>query len=407
MSPVRVRCDRCGRDNPEHVTFCEDCGFSLKRVGPRPAAPALVVPAAPAIAPAPEARPATAEGSSCAVCQTHNQAGFRFCVTCGSPLGAEARPRERPTTPDGAAAVAVALRESAPRQQVVVAREVAPVSAGSACPRCRGPWDGLSRCALCGFSTTEARGLSGTLILDGQESRARPTDPQPSPFSAFGRVVMVGADGRDGEAWPLAADQVDVGSREGQIVIPDDPFLSPRHARLSREVVHGAASWWITDLASVNGVYRRLREPAPLRNGDLILLGQQVLRFEAVNDAEQALRPVHQHGTAIFGTPALPCWARLCQRSVEGITRDVYHLRHDEVTMGRESADIVFSRDAFLSRHHARVRRTGDGGAVLEDLGSSNGTFVALTRKEPLRDGDVLRMGLHMFRVEIGAEGAR
>ena len=26
-----MRCERCGRDNPEHLTFCEDCGFALAR----------------------------------------------------------------------------------------------------------------------------------------------------------------------------------------------------------------------------------------------------------------------------------------------------------------------------------------------------------------------------------------
>lgn len=411
LSPATVRCDRCGRDNPDHVTFCEDCGFSLKRQGPRPAAPAFVVgPVEP-----PVAAPA---GASCQLCHTVNEAGFRFCVACGSPLGADPRPRERPTTPDGAAAVAVALRGAAqtPTPPVIaptppLAAAVQPVaapqpSAAATCPRCRGAWDGWSRCAQCGFSATEARGLGSTLALEGRESAARPTEPRPPPFLSHGRVVMVGVDGRDGDAWPLCADQIDVGAREGEIVISDDPFLSPRHARLSREVASSVATWWVTDLSSVNGVYRRLTAPTPLRSGDLILLGQQVLRFDAVNDAEQALRPVHQHGTAVFGTPAVPCWARLCQRSVEGITRDVFHLRHDETTLGRESADIVFSRDGFLSRHHARVRRTPTG-AVLEDLGSSNGTFVALTKREQLRDGDVLRMGLHMLRVELGAEGSR
>ncbi len=398
LSPLLVRCDRCGRENRDHLKFCEDCGFSLVRLNPRPVAPAFDV--------------APPTGAACGACGTHNEPGFRFCVTCGSALGADTRPRERPTTPDGAAAVAVALKAAAPPVAAPVAttpsaaHSSAPLVVASTCPRCRSPWDGWSRCAQCGFSVADPRGLTGTLILAAGESRALPTVPQPTPFVVHGRVVRVDADGRDADSWPLSGDQLDVGSREGQIVIADDPYLSPRHARLTREATDGAAAWWVIDLASVNGVYRRLREPTPLCNGDLILLGQQVLRFEAVNDAEQALRPVHQHGTAVFGTPASPCWARLCQRSVEGITRDVFHLRYDETTLGREAADIVFSRDAFLSRHHARVHKT-PAGASIEDLGSSNGTFVALKEKAPLRDGDVLRMGLHMFRVELGAEGAR
>jgi pSer/pThr/pTyr-binding forkhead associated (FHA) protein len=179
------------------------------------------------------------------------------------------------------------------------------------------------------------------------------------------------------------------------------------------------------DLNSVNGVYVKLRGKRPLADGDLILLGQQVLRFEAVMDAEHLLRPATQHGAALFGTPQTPRHARLCQRTVEGVTRDIYHLHRAETSLGRETADIVFSDDPFLSRRHAVIRQQvtaaptaapgfpggagapagapnqGAKGFSIEDAGSSNGTFVAIRGKEPLSSGDVVRVGLHVFRVEF------
>ena len=87
----------------------------------------------------------------------------------------------------------------------------------------------------------------------------------------------------------------------------------------------------------------------------MFLVGQQVLRFEVVKDAEEGFGAASEHGTLLFGTPAAPRYARLSQRTVEGVARDVFHLRKVETVLGREIGDIVFTEDPFLSRRHAAV----------------------------------------------------
>src|SRR5215208_5291124 len=65
-----------------------------------------------------------------------------------------------------------------------------------------------------------------------------------------------------------------------------------------------------------------------------------------------------------------------------------------DVTIGREGCDIVLP-DPEVSRRHAALRMTESGPAV-EDLGSSNGTFVNTQRIEGVRqlnEGDVVRFG--------------
>jgi diguanylate cyclase (GGDEF)-like protein len=65
------------------------------------------------------------------------------------------------------------------------------------------------------------------------------------------------------------------------------------------------------------------------------------------------------------------------------------------VTIGRaEDADLVVD-ETGVSRHHARVARTPEGGFYVEDLGSVNGTFVGANRVEraPLQRGDLLQLG--------------
>lgn len=67
-----------------------------------------------------------------------------------------------------------------------------------------------------------------------------------------------------------------------------------------------------------------------------------------------------------------------------------------EVTVGRAGGcAISLPEDTFVSSLHARVY-VSDGGVLVEDLGSTNGTFVNQTRVTtalPLARGDRLKVG--------------
>jgi pSer/pThr/pTyr-binding forkhead associated (FHA) protein len=132
------------------------------------------------------------------------------------------------------------------------------------------------------------------------------------------------------------------------------------------------------------------------------LIGLEVLRFEIVSDSEQGFGPAVDQGTQVFGTPSSPRLARLCQRTVEGVTRDVFYISSNEVTIGRESGDIVFTADPFMSRRHANITRNpADGHFTLRDLGSSNGTYLAIRGEVELAHGDHVRIGQHLFRLDF------
>jgi FHA domain len=63
-------------------------------------------------------------------------------------------------------------------------------------------------------------------------------------------------------------------------------------------------------------------------------------------------------------------------------------------TLGRGDVEIVLE-DAFASSQHARIERQG-GAVVLEDLGSTNGTYLneeLLRGPQPLHPGDRIRIG--------------
>jgi predicted component of type VI protein secretion system len=166
----------------------------------------------------------------------------------------------------------------------------------------------------------------------------------------------------------------------------------------------------LRDLGSENGVYFRLREPIDLTSGDMFLIGQQVLRFEVISEAERRVGPAKQHGVMVFGTPEAPRLARVAQYTTEGLERDVYYLYRDETVFGREQADVVFAEDPFLSRRHAAIAMDRERMRfALRDLGSSNGTALRCRSARPLEHGDQFRLGRHLFRFDltVGARGAR
>lgn len=67
--------------------------------------------------------------------------------------------------------------------------------------------------------------------------------------------------------------------------------------------------------------------------------------------------------------------------------------------LGRAADCDLVVTEPRVSRHHAELRREGEG-FVLADLGSTNGTLLngqRLSRPLPLRDGDVIELGLAHF----------
>ena len=545
-----MTCSTCGRENPPHLTFCQECG---QRLGPRIAPPTppiglpdgsagddpgklpprvatrlggAVAQLAPSLAaappgPAPAAPKPLPQGTfaRCKVCETVNGPGLRYCTSCGSTLEYAPAPQPAPGPLPAAPA------PIAPMQVVSLGGGAAPAQETRACARCRGAIDSSAAfCKFCGAPVAAAAAvapppppgrneLAQTSLQDHppvhlddapppvpaplpppkapraptapMAAQAAPPPPAPiavappppapvpapapapayapppaaaygpppSPAPAYGpppservapaapvakaapshgRLVVIAKSGADGPSYPIG-DTLDIGRSDGHIVVNEDPYLSPRHARIL--FVQGKLI--LRDLGSTNGLFLRLNpardaygrgrnaEGNPettvfLADADVILVGQQVLRFEVLKDAEAGLGPAMEHGTLLFGSPAAPRYARLCQRTVEGVTRDIHYVRKVETVLGRESGDVVFTEDPFLSRRHAAVRVLGKDGQPLApngkpapeaprfglvDLGSSNGTFLKIRGDIDLISGDHFRVGQQLFRVDIGDRG--
>jgi hypothetical protein len=70
----------------------------------------------------------------------------------------------------------------------------------------------------------------------------------------------------------------------------------------------------------------------------------------------------------------------------------VFDLTKEITSLGRDVANDIVLGDPEVSRQHSRITRT-PGGYVVEDMGSTNGTFVngeRLSAPRVLRDGDLV-----------------
>lgn len=77
--------------------------------------------------------------------------------------------------------------------------------------------------------------------------------------------------------------------------------------------------------------------------------------------------------------------------------------------VGREEGIALALADGEVSRHHARIEPHG-GGAVVHDLGSTNGSYVndqPVAGSQCLRLGDRVRMGLTVLELRSSEQVAR
>jgi pSer/pThr/pTyr-binding forkhead associated (FHA) protein len=185
------------------------------------------------------------------------------------------------------------------------------------------------------------------------------------------------------------------GRESGPEIFRDDPYLSPKHALFSWD----GSRLEVRDLESLNGVYYRIVEAVELRHGDRIRLGRQLLEFELLEEVAPCI-PFGDNSVRLLGAPTT-AWGRLVRVSSPNGGSEAFVLSRPEEVLGRERGDILFRDDGFVSGRHARIV-VEDGRYFLEDLRSSNGTFLKIREHRTLKDGDLLLMGQQPLRAFLG-----
>jgi len=208
-------------------------------------------------------------------------------------------------------------------------------------------------------------------------------------------LVEVLPDRSLGKHFPLTAESVVVGREKSEIEFPEDSLMSREHAVFTN--LGGAL--YVEDLASANGTFVRIREPHTLAQDDIVLLGRQMFRFHLLSTGpgtEIGKKGEAKEAAKEDSSEPLAELVRLGRSGEEKEER--FPLKRGENTLGRTQGTYTFPDDRYLSRTHACFRIHGPR-SVVEDLKSTNGTFVRIRERHLLDEEDTVLVGGQFLRV--------
>jgi pSer/pThr/pTyr-binding forkhead associated (FHA) protein len=254
------------------------------------------------------------------------------------------------------------------------------------CGNCGTPYvEGIDVfCSQCGTRVGQRVSVEDT-SLPAPTGRQRTTGP---------RVALLDESGGVAARFSLDKGDAVVGRGDADIRL-DDVYLSPLHARL--EVRSGEL--WVRDLGSRNGTWTFIEEPTSLSDGDIMLIGSQLIRFRRLG--YPGPHPPEADSTRRMGsvTPSADI-AVLEQLRADSSVRDSFHLSPARnVQIGRESGDWVFPYDQTMSGRHAEIR-TQDAEFFVRDMGSRNGVALAVRGERAVRAGQRVLVGDQILRIE-------
>jgi pSer/pThr/pTyr-binding forkhead associated (FHA) protein len=240
----------------------------------------------------------------------------------------------------------------------------------------------------------ETGGVLG--VLGGTAGLQRPSsEPDRRTDLAFA-LVQLDDVGTPVQRFERKSLHTTIGRHDGDLRFADDPFLSPLHAKLSWEQDRLV----VRDLGSRNGTWVFLEQPHRLVDGDLLLVGSQVLRFRRLG--YPGPHPPDADATKRMGSliPSADI-ATLTQLRSDGSARDVIHLSPGrDLRIGRERGEWLFPYDPSMSAEHALVR-SEDADFVMVDAGSRNGIAIAARGDMPLSHQSRILVGDKLLRIEL------
>ncbi len=357
----------------------------------------------------------------CPYCSTRNEDRSLFCRDCGERLPAQ--PAVAPAA--GAGDTDIDDRGMGPGTMPLPpkfgarlnpGRDVAPTpsapvqhpTTGKTCGICGYPLPpslSVSACPGCGQSlgsrpSGRTPGMPPLEQTSTQSFRADPGARIDTPVAPALRVppgwALVHVKGGERLArHDLDRGVMTLGRSTADILFPDDPYLSARHARLTWR----GGRWWVEDADSHNGVYVRIDGPTVLSDGDFVSCGGLLLRFREVPDLAQGMAIRTEGGVKPQGSGRERARAHLVRVLQDGSDGPAYPLTPSKTVLGRRFGQFVFAEDSLLSRQHVQFYER-DGDMTVEDLGSSNGTLLRIRAPAPLEPGLVIRIGEVSLEVE-------
>lgn len=300
----------------------------------------------------------------CPRCGAENQPSAKICRMCATPLDAAGAaagvaPPKQSQYAGGGMGMSVGTRDAKPASSPVGA----PGPGEILCPTCKAVNDSTwAYCQQCG-SQLHKPGMQKQPV-----SAPPPTPPPPQPVPM---PAMPAAPAVQSKPMPMQPVQSPPPSRPPampQMAVPPSPPAVPA--------------------------------PAPVRDGSIVTCpscGRINTPGSSFCATCGTALPADQVMPVAVGRGNIPK-LRLIQEG--GGDGEIYKLESDETVVGRNSGDIRFPHDGYMSGRHARIIRRGDH-FILVDENSRNGTFKRIDGEVELKAGDIILIGKQLFRFEL------
>lgn len=248
-----MMCPQCGHRNTASNLFCGSCGFRLAGAAPRPAV----------AAPVPE--PAAAGLSLTALRADGSEAGT-YQLPAGGSVGRET------------GGIFAGDSYLSPRHATFRS-----TGAGRAAVKDEGSLNGVYK--KLGRDVPVELRVNDVFRIGQEIIKYEPLTPQPptadgverlgAPSKGYiGRIALVIGRDDTGNAFPIPESGIHLGRERGDILFPEDGYVSGLHCRLSWD----GQRLFLTDLGSSNGTFLRITSETEVRSGDVLLMGQQLFR---------------------------------------------------------------------------------------------------------------------------------
>jgi len=131
-----------------------------------------------------------------------------------------------------------------------------------------------SSCVRATSSVSVRRSSASRRFRRSPVTRRRRAARQPAK-GYVGRISLLTGRDTSGNAFPIPEHGIHIGRERGDIVFPEDGYVSGLHCRVSWD--NGGA--FLTDLGSSNGTFIRIGNEHEVRSQDVLLMGQQLFRI--------------------------------------------------------------------------------------------------------------------------------
>src|SRR5258706_5301820 len=193
---------------------------------------------------------------------------------------------------------------------------------------------GMRRCPSCGSDVPPSFRFCGTCGFRMDEASAPNQMPQmpppmqqpmqqPVPQRSRLSMTLIRPDGTEGGTHDLRPGENKLGRSFGP-VFENDGYLSPVHALLD---IRGTQAI-VRDLDSLNGVFVKMTQEEELQSGQIIRIGQELLRYEIIPTPEPTA-----DGTELMGSPNPGFWGKLTVIIRRDVTGGAFPLLRESVTL--------------------------------------------------------------------------